>query len=281
MIIDAHQHFWNYDPLSHIWINENMSILKRHFLPKDLKTELTNNSVDGSIAVQASQSEYETEFLMSLAHENDCIKAIVGWANLKAKNIDERLNYFTKASNKIKGFRHVVHDEPDVNFILGKDFMNGISKLEKYDLTYDILIFPIHLKATIQFVKKFPNQKFVIDHIAKPYIEKGEIDTWKNHIQTLGALDNVWCKLSGMVTETKWQQWKYDDFEPYLDVVFDAFGTNRLMFGSDWPVCLLSASYSEVKNIVDQYISKFTKDEKNKIMGENAAFFYGIDDCLK
>lgn len=255
-----------------------MSILKRNYLPEDLKTELANNGLDGSIAVQASQSESETEFLMSLAKENDSIKAIVGWVDLSAKNIEDRLSYFTKANPKIKGFRHVVHDEPDVNFILGRNFKKGIGLLSKYGLTYDILIYPRHLEATRQFIKSFPNQKFVIDHIAKPYIKKGEIETWKSHMMALGEFDNVWCKLSGMVTESKWKKWKYEDFVPYLDVVLASFGTDRVMFGSDWPVCLLSGSYGEVKGIVDRYISKYTVTEKNKIMGENAAEFYGLTD---
>ncbi len=281
MKIDAHQHFWRYDPEKHIWITNEMSILKRHYLPEDLKPELADNGLTGSVAVQACQSENETEFLMTLARENDSIKAIVGWADLRARNIDERLSYFAEADSKIKGFRHVVHDEPDVNFILDKNFKSGISKLDKYGLTYDVLIFPVHLDATLQFIKTFPNQKFVIDHMAKPYIEAGKMDVWKDHVRALGALDNVWCKLSGMVTENKWGHWKYEDFVPYLDVVFASFGTNRLLFGSDWPVCLLSGSYGEVKGIVDRYISALSEEEKNKIMGKNAAKFYGIDEYIE
>ncbi|MCK0156482.1 amidohydrolase family protein [Cellulophaga sp. F20128] len=277
MKIDSHQHFWKYNPADHIWINDTMSILKRDYLPEDLKKEFGKTAIDGSVAVQASQSEAETNFLISLAKENKSIKAIVGWADLRAKNIDERLSYFIDSCTTIKGFRHVVHDEPNANFILGKAFNYGISQLEKYNLTYDILIFPIHLEATIQFIKAHPNQKFIIDHIAKPYIEKKEINVWKSHMQALSTFDNVWCKVSGMVTETKWHTWKYEDFEPYLDVVFESFGTNRVLFGSDWPVCLLSASYVEVKGIIDQYISKFSEQEKNKIMGKNAIAFYGID----
>lgn len=278
MKIDAHQHFWEYDPIKHVWINENMSVLKRNYLPEDLKIELKDNGLDGSVAVQASQSESETEFLISLAKENDSIKAIVGWADLRAENIEERLFYFTEASPKIKGFRHVIHDEADVNFILNKNFINGVSKLNRFGLTYDILIFPIHLKATIEFIKKFPDQKFVIDHIAKPNIEKAEISLWKSYMHTLGEFDNVWCKLSGMVTEAKWYDWKYEDFVPYLDVAFASFGPDRLMFGSDWPVCLLSGSYGDVKGIVGRYISNFSEVEKSKVLGENASGFYGIDD---
>lgn len=280
MKIDAHQHFWEYDALRHMWINENMLTLRRNYIPQDLKMELEANGLDGSVAVQASQAESETEFLISLAKQNDSIKAIVGWVDLRSREVEDRLLYFTEASPKIKGFRHVIHDEADINFILDKNFLNGVSKLSKFGLTYDILIFPIHLKTTIEFIKKFPDQKFVIDHIAKPNIEKAEISLWKSYMHTLGKFDNVWCKLSGMVTEAKWNVWKYEDFVPYLDVVFDSFGPERLMFGSDWPVCLLSGSYGEVKGIVDRYVSKFNSVEKNKIFGDNAIQFYGINDQL-
>ena len=253
-----------------------MSILKKDYLPGHLAAELDHNGLNGSIAVQASQSERETVFLTALAHKHPIIRGVVGWADLRARNIDERLACFVESSPKIRGFRHVVHDEPDVDFMLQTDFMDGIGQLEKYGLTYDILIFPVHLRNTLRFVKAFPNQKFVIDHIAKPYIETGIIDVWREYMLALGALDNVWCKLSGMVTEARWHQWAYDDFLPYLEVVFDAFGTDRLMFGSDWPVCLLSGTYGEMKGIVDRYITAFTPQEQNKIMGGNAASFYGI-----
>lgn len=280
MNIDAHQHFWKYEPIKHAWINNEMSILKRDYMPKDLEKEFKDTSIEGSVAVQASQSEDETNFLINLANKHDTIKAIVGWVDLSADNISERLAYFTNINPKIKGFRHVVHDEPDLNFILRKSFQNGIAHLKKYNLTYDLLVRPIHLQATIALVKSFPNQKFVIDHIAKPDIKNKNIANWKEQMQKLGQFDNVFCKLSGMVTESHWHQWKYEDFVPYLDVTLECFGTNRLLFGSDWPVCLLGGSYNQVKGIVDQYISIFSENEKNKIMGENTTIFYGIDDCL-
>lgn len=278
MNIDAHQHFWKYKPIKHAWINDDMAVLKKDYLPEILEKEFEGSNIQGSVAVQASQSEDETLFLINLANENNIIKAIVGWADLCAPNISERLSYFTELNSKVKGFRHVVHDEPDVNFMLRKNFQHGISQLNQYNLTYDILIFPIHMEVTETLVKSFPNQKFVIDHIAKPYIKKGDIELWEKHIKILAQYENVCCKLSGMVTETHWDNWKQKDFKPYLDVVLDAFGTDRLMFGSDWPVCLLSGSYNQVKNIVSEYISELTTSEQNKIMGNNAIKFYNIND---
>lgn len=277
MKIDAHQHFWKYDPLEHIWINDGMELLKKDYLPADLKKELESNNLDGSVAVQASQSESETEFLVSLARNDQTIKAIVGWLDLRSEDVESWLAYFHGLSSTLKGFRHVIHDESDPAFILGREFNNGISKLTKFGFTYDILIYPIHLDATIEFVKKHPNQKFVIDHIAKPDIKSGEIEMWKKSIDNLGSFDNVWCKLSGLVTEANWNSWKYEDFVPYLDVVLNAFGSKKLMYGSDWPVCLLSGSYSQVKNIIDTYTSRLSQDEKTGIFGANAIEFYGIE----
>lgn len=277
MNLDSHQHFWKYDPTKHVWITNDMSILKKDYLPKDLEKEFKTSNIQGSVAVQASQSEDETIFLTDLANEHHSIKAIVGWVNLSANNTSERLAYFVDKSPKIKGFRHVIHDEPDAHFMLRKNFQHGISLLNAYNLTYDLLIYPEHLEPSIKLVKSFPNQKFIIDHIAKPDMKNGNIDRWKRQMQKLGQYDNVWCKLSGMVTETHWHEWKYDDFVPFLDVVLDAFGTNRLLFGSDWPVCLLSGSYDEVKSIITEYISELTTSEQNKIMGDNAIKFYDID----
>ncbi len=275
MKIDSHQHFWNYDPQNYGWINSEMSVLKRDFLPADLLQELNQNGLDGSVAVQASQTEFETEYLLGFARNYEFVKAVVGWVDLRSKNIDERLQHYQGAP-KLAGFRHVVQDEPDENFMLRKDFQNGISLLEKYGFTYDILIFPNQLEAALQTIKNFPNQKFVVDHIAKPRIKEGIIEPWGHLMGQIAACDNVWCKISGMVTEADWQNWSKDDFTPYLDLVLGAFGTDRIMFGSDWPVCLLAGKYEEVKGVVDDYFQGFSDNEKSKIFGENAAAFYEI-----
>jgi len=274
-IIDAHQHFWKYDAEQHSWISEEMAVLKTDFLAEALRKELEQNGVEGSIAVQADQSETETEFLLDLAAKNDFIKGVVGWVNLRAANIEQRLAHFSNFP-KLKGFRHVVQDEPDDNFMLGEAFQNGIAALKKHNFTYDILIFPTQLQAALQLVKNFPNQPFVIDHIAKPTIKTGKIDAWANGINAIAKQENVYCKISGMVTEADWENWNYSDFVPYLDVVFDAFGTDRIMFGSDFPVCLLAGSYANVKGIVHQYLQKYSEEEQAKVWSGNALKFYKI-----
>ncbi len=276
MKIDSHQHFWQYDPDKHIWMSSEMALLKQDYLPSDLKNELVKNGLDGCVSVQASQSEGETEFLLKLASENEFIKGVVGWVDFRADNISDRLAYYANSDSKIKGFRHVIHDEPDVDFMLGKAFQHGLSFLANHHFTYDLLIFPKHLKASLELINNFPYQKFVIDHIAKPPIAKGEIDDWKKYMRTIGKNEQVYCKLSGMVTEANLKNWKYEDFVPYLDVVVESFGMERIMFGSDWPVCLLSCDYNKMKGIVDRYISEFSPANQEKILGLNAIKFYSL-----
>ena len=275
MIIDAHQHFWQYDPERHGWINDNMSVLKKDFMPVHLQEVFEANNVDGCVAVQADQSEAETEFLLDLADKNPFIKAVVGWVDLRSEQIEKRLDHF-KGFSKLAGFRHVVQSEPDNNFMLREDFKRGIGSLLKHGFTYDILIFPTQMEAARQITEIFPDQRFVIDHIAKPYIKKGLLEPWGSAMRSIAQHENVYCKISGMVTEADWQNWQYDDFVPYMDVVMEAFGPDRLMFGSDWPVCLLAGDYGKIKGIVEKYIAKLSESEKRKIMGDTAAKFYSI-----
>ncbi len=277
MVIDAHQHFWKFDPVRDSWIDDNMKILQRDFLPLELKTLLADNGVDGCIAVQADQSETETHFLLNLATQHGFIRGVVGWVDLRAENIEERLAYFAQFP-KIKGFRHIVQGEADPNYMLRPGFKRGIAHLEKFGFAYDVLIFPHQMGAALELVKAFPNQKFVIDHLAKPYIKDGYYDGWAALLRELGRCENVWCKISGLVTEADWTQWQYEQFVPYLDQAFDAFGCERLMYGSDWPVCLLGGSYGQVKGILGQYLQPFSPQEKNKIWGENAGAFYDLED---
>ncbi|MFV1450785.1 amidohydrolase family protein [Maribacter sp. HS] len=275
MIIDSHQHFWKYDPVRDSWINGAMKIIQRDFLPSDLKPILTENNVDGCIAVQADQSETETTFLLNLATHNNFIKGVVGWVDLCDNNVKKRLEYF--AQNKLfKGVRHILQAEKE-DFILNQAFMNGISELAALNLTYDLLVFPNQLKNSTQLVSKFSNQKFVLDHIAKPPIKSGEINDWKAAITALAKNPNVYCKLSGLTTEANWSSWNISDFTPYIDVVFEAFGTDRLMFGSDWPVCLLAGSYSKNKDIITSYIKQLSLTEQAQIMGLNAMDFYNLN----
>ena len=257
MIIDSHQHFWKYHPDSHSWIDESMKAIAKDFSPSDLKPILDENQVDGCIAVQVDHLEKDTEFLLECAQSNPFIKGVVGWVDLQASNVNDRLAYFSK-NNLFKGVRHIVQAEP-VDFMLGHAFQNGISQLAQYGLTYDILIYPHQLKNAIKLVEKFPNQSFVLDHIAKPKISDGVSENWKSNIEKLASHKNVYCKLSGMVTETNNFRWKINDFTPFIDTIVNAFGIDRVMFGSDWPVCLTAANYNEVLNIITKYFLHIIK----------------------
>ena len=272
--IDAHQHFWKFDPVRDSWIDESMQKIQRDFLPEDLFPLLNENQFSGCVAVQASQTEDETNFLVNLAAKNDFIKGVVGWVDLRGVTIEERLNHFS--SNKIiKGFRHVVQGESD-DFMLRKDFQNGISALKEFNFTYDILIFHRQLPAAIELVNQFQDQPFVIDHIAKPDIKSGEILSWKKGIQEISKAENVFCKISGMVTEADWKNWKTDDLKPYLDVIFENFSADKLMFGSDWPVLNVASDYAEVVKTLEDYIAQLPVENQNKIWYENAISFYKL-----
>lgn len=252
-----------------------MSVLKRDFLPEDLALECKANGIDASIAVQASQSEEETLFLLELAEHDPMIAGVVGWVDLASAQIDERLQ-FLLGYKKLRGFRHIAQAEPDDRFLVRPDFLRGISQLRQFNFTYDILIYPKQLPAAIELVSKFPDQRFVIDHLAKPEIKSRDIKFWATHIRRIAESPNVFCKLSGLVTEGDWRNWNQADFKAYLDAVFEAFGPDRLMFGSDWPVCLVAARYAQVKQIIDDYLHNFTSAEKKNIFGGNAIRFYGL-----
>lgn len=273
--IDAHQHFWVFDPVRDSWINDEMKVIQRDFLPPKLDFVLRENGMDGCVAVQADQSEEQNAFLLGLTEGHAFIKGIVGWVDLQADNIEERLEHYSH-TKLMKGFRHVLQGEANRALMLEPAFKHGINLLHKYGFTYDILIFPDQLKFATKLVKEFPEQKFVLDHIAKPYIKDGKIDSWSAEIEQLAACPNVYCKVSGMVTEADWHNWTNDTFKRYLDVVFKAFGTKRIMFGSDWPVCLVAGDYTQVKAIVNEYCSQFTADEQDMIFGGNATTFYNL-----
>lgn len=275
MVIDAHQHFWNYEPVKHAWIDDDMSVIRRDFLPSALEQVYKENGIDGCVAVQADQTQAETDFLLDLSNKNEFIKGVVGWVDLRASNINNALNQYSEF-DKLKGFRHVVQSEPDHNFLLRPNFLNGISLLEKFNFTYDILIFPHQLGATLEFIKKFPNQKFVIDHMAKPYIKDGFYDGWATLMTEVGKQKNVFCKLSGMPTEANYKTWTPQQIEPYMNLVLKAFGTDRIMFGSDWPVCLVAGNYKKVKELVTNFIATLSPNEQTAIMGKNAVKFYNL-----
>tara|TARA_B110000208_G_scaffold170947_1_gene212881 strand:- start:1543 stop:2370 length:828 start_codon:yes stop_codon:yes gene_type:complete len=275
MVIDSHQHFWKYEPVKHNWIDDDMSVIRRDFLPSDLAKVYQENSIDGCVAVQADQTLEETDFLIDLASNNDFIKGIVGWVDLRAENIEDVLEKYS-TSKIVKGFRHVVQGEADHNFLLRPDFLRGITALEKYNFTYDILVFPHQLGAVLEFVKKFPNQKFVIDHIAKPYIKDGFYDGWAALMLEIGKQKNVFCKLSGMITEADFNSWTPAQITPYMQLTLHAFGSEKIMFGSDWPVCLVAGNYEKVKKLIADFIANLSSSEQASIMGGNAIKFYNL-----
>ena len=272
--VDAHQHFWKFDPLRDNWITEEMEAIRHDFLPHDLKPLLDANGVHSCIAVQADQSENETNFLLSLAAENEFIKGVVGWIDLCADTIHERLEHYSQFP-KLKGFRHILQAEP-IEFILKPEFQRGISALQVYGFTYDILIYPQHLSVTQDLIQRGNEHKFILDHLAKPNIKNGTSATWAADLKKLASHKNVFCKLSGMVTEADHKTWTKQDIYPYMDKVLEFFGPERLLFGSDWPVCLLAASYGQVCDLMNGYLGKLTLHEQELIWGKNAALFYKL-----
>jgi len=276
MIIDAHQHFWRFDPARDTWITDEMSVLKHDFLLREFASEREANGIDTSIAVQTDQSEAETLFLLNLADHSHHLAGVVGWVDLRSPHLAERLHYFAQFK-KLRGFRHIAQSEPDDRFLVQPAFVNGVACLRQFGFTYDLLVYPKQLPAAIALASRLPEQAFVLDHLAKPVIKTHTLEPWASQIKTLAQNPNVFCKLSGLVTEARWHQWKPEDFRPYLDVVFDAFGPDRLMFGSDWPVCLLAASFAQVKQLIGDYVDSHAPQHKGKIFAANAIRFYGLE----
>ncbi len=277
MKIDAHHHFWHYNTQDYGWISDDMAVLRRDFLPADLKPELDRAGIDRVVSVQARQCVEETEWLLKLAEENDFIAGVVGWLPIASPDFPALLEKFA-ANPKLRAIRHVVQDEPDDRFILGEAFNRGIDRLLAAHLVYDILIFERHLPYAIEFVKNHsPEQVFVLDHIAKPKIAAGEMQPWADNLRKLAAFPNVYCKLSGLVTEADIRNWTPDQLRPYVETVLDAFGPERVMFGSDWPVCTCATNYSAWRNLVGEFISRLSENEQAQIMGGTAlkAYFGG------
>ena len=273
-IIDTHQHFWNYDPKIHDWINEEMQVIRKDFLPADLAPILKENSVDGCIAVQVDQTDAETQILIREANQNSFIKGVVGWVDLNSTEIEAALASYTD-TKVLKGFRHILQAEPK-GFMLQESFIQGLKKLQANNYTYDLLIYAHQLNLANELVKHLPTMPIVIDHIAKPNIKAGEIEDWKKEITRLANYPNVYCKISGMVTEADWNSWTAADLKPYLDTVVAAFGTERIMFGSDWPVCLVASTYSKWLNLLQNYFNTFSSSEQEAIFAGNAIKFYKL-----
>jgi L-fuconolactonase len=273
MRIDSHQHFWMYNPVRDQWMDDTMQAIRRNFIPDDLHPLLQHCKMEGCIAIQADQSESETHFLLSLAEQHDFIKGVVGWVDLRSKNIEERLQYFSQFK-KLKGFRHIVQAETDDYFLLRDDFCRGISLLEKYQFTYDLLIYPTQMPAAVEFLKNFPNQKFVLDHLAKPGIKNRQFGNWIPYIEALAKNRNLYCKLSGMLTEADWNNWKPEDFSFCINTIIEKFGVEKIMFGSDWPVCLVAGSYLQVVTMLEENTAHLSLPDKEKLWGGNCENFY-------
>ncbi len=276
MRIDAHQHFWKYEASEYDWIGEGMEVLRRDFLPGDLEPELRRAGFDGCVAVQVRQTLEETRWLLELADRCTFIVGVVGWVDLRSPAVATQLDRF-RGSRRLVGIRHIVQDEPDERFLLGAAFLNGIALLEERDLAYDLLLYPRHLKSAAEFVSRFPRQRFALDHAAKPEIRAGRIDEWAADLRALAAFPNVLCKLSGLVTEADWREWTPKGIRPYLDVVCDCFGPQRLMIGSDWPVCTLAAGYGRTMRLVTDYLARRPAAEQEAICGGNALRFWRLE----
>ena len=274
--VDAHQHFWNYDPKMHNWISDDMATIRRDFIPFDLQKTLQKNSINYCVYVQVDQTPQHTDQMVQLVKDHHFVKGIVGWIDFKAENIESLLEGY-KNIDLIKGFRHIVQGEPNPLFLLDTDFNTGISALKKYNFTYDILVHFYQLPVVLEFVNKHPNQKFIIDHLAKPYIKEGYYKSWEVMIKAIARCENVYCKLSGMVTQADFKHWQSGQITPYMNCVLEAFGPERLVFGSDWPVCLVAASYARVKGLVMDFIGTLTLEEQAMIMGKNANDFYELN----
>jgi L-fuconolactonase len=276
MLIDAHQHFWIYSSDEYGWIDNSMAAIRRNFLPEDLAPELERNGFSGSIAVQARQTIEETRWLLELAERSEKIVGVVGWADLCGEDVGSQLESLAQ-NRKLVGIRHIVQSEPDDRFLLRSDFTRGISALEEFDLAYDILIYTKHLPIAAAFVKQFPRQRFVLDHLGKPPIKSGKMNLWADGIRRLAESPNVFCKLSGLVTEADWQHWSAEQIYPYVSLAFQAFGPDRLMIGSDWPVCLVAGSYSRVIDVLTEYLRGLSAEACNAVSGGNAQRFWRLE----
>ncbi len=273
--IDAHHHLWRYTPQEYSWIDETMAELRRDFLPADLMREIAASGIDGTVAVQARQTLEETHWLLDQADRCAAIRGVVGWAPIAGEDFPEVMEEFDGRA-KLKGLRHVIQGEKDENYILREDFNSGIRALQGSGLVYDILIYERHLPKAIEFVDEHPEQVFVLDHVAKPLIAAGQMEPWAQRMRELGKRENVWCKLSGMVTEAGWAEWTAESLRPYLDVAAEAFGAGRLMAGSDWPVCLVATQYGRWFQVLREYFAGFSEAERDAVFGGTAVAVYGL-----
>lgn len=275
MEVDAHQHFWQYNDRDYVWMDDRMATLKADHTPEDLYPLLQEAGIDGTVAVQARQMVAETDFLLDLSQRYDWILGVVGWFDFSSDDLEAQVEE-QSVDPKLKGARELIHDMPDPEYAVSPQHLKAVALLGRYGLTYDLLLRPEHIEPATRLVDVYPKQPFVIDHIAKPNIARSELSPWRERIREIGRRSNVYCKLSGMVTEAEWGGWKAEDFEPYIEICLETFGPERLMIGSDWPVCTLSGEYSSVMAIVQAYAERLTESERSAILGETCTRFYGL-----
>lgn len=275
MKIDAHQHFWNYNPKKHDWIDDSMQVIKKDFSPNELEKEMLANGINGCIAVQVEESETETEYLLKLADDNNFIKGVVGWIDLLSPEAEERM-LFWKQKFKCKGFRSIVQGKPDHNYLKNEVFIEQVKKLQAHGYSYDLLVYHDQLPSLIGFTEKLPDNRMILDHLGKPDIKNKEIKKWKEHIKILAQHPGIYCKLSGLITEAEHDKWSYNDIQPYLEIAAEYFGADRICFGTDWPVCLLAGTYTQVVETIEKFSLQLSKDEKNKLYAENTMKCYNL-----
>ena len=275
MRIDAHQHFWQYDPVKHSWINDEMSVIRKDFGPAELSPFLQELNIDGTVAVQADETEKETSYLLNLASQNDFIKGVVGWVDLKTEGLEQRLEAYQHAS-KLVGFRAIMQGQSDEKYLTNPVFTKNVKLLAEYGYTYDLLVFHHQLPSLIRFTDKLPDNKMILDHIAKPDIKNKNIIEWKQQMRLLAGHPNIYCKLSGIITEADYKKWSYDDVIPYIETAAEYFGTERISFGTDWPVCLVAGSYRQVYEIIEKFSNQLDTQQKEKLFGINTATFYNL-----
>jgi L-fuconolactonase len=273
--IDAHHHFWKFAAAEYGWIGADQRVLRRDFLPGDFEPELAAAGITGTIAVQARQSIEETRWLLELADLHDFIHGVVGWAPLTDANVGTTLERLA-ANPKLRAIRHVLHDEADERYILREDFNRGVAMLKRFDLAYDILIFERHLPQTIEFVDRHPNQIFIVDHLAKPRVRDGLVSPWRENMRELARRPHVYCKISGLATEADHARWSETQLLPYMDWILSAFGPKRILFGSDWPVCLLAIGYRHWAEIVARFVDRLSDAEQERIWSATAREAYKL-----
>jgi len=273
--IDAHQHFWRYTAAEYGWIDGAMAPLRRDYVPADLRHEMARAAFDACVAVQARSTIEETRWLLALAHAHPFIAGVVGWIDLQSADARAQLAALADEA-KLVGIRHIVQSEPDDRFMLEPAFCAGIALLEEFGLAYDILIYSRHLTVAAELADRFPAQRFVLDHLAKPQIRSRAIEAWEKDLRELALRPNVWAKVSGLITEADWSTWTPAALRPYLDVAFDCFGAERLMIGSDWPVCTVAGDYARTMSVVVDYVADRPAHERDAVLGGNAQRFWNL-----